>query len=56
VKANKSSFKSEGLQQLTHNNKLEKMELRKADSDLFGSGKQRETIVAHKEGETIATT
>ncbi len=40
VKAYKSSFKSEGLQQLTHNNKLKKMELRKADNDLFGSGKQ----------------
>ncbi|CAM6062100.1 unnamed protein product [Sphagnum tenellum] len=40
VKAYKSSFKSEGLQQLTHSNKLKKMELRKADNDLFGSGKQ----------------
>jgi chromosome segregation ATPase len=39
VKANKSSFKSKGLQQLTHNNKLEKMDLRKANNDLFGSRK-----------------
>ncbi len=40
VKADKSLFKSEGLQQLTYSNKLKKMELRMADSDLFGSGKQ----------------
>jgi len=40
VKADKSSFKSEGLQQLTHINKLKKMELRMADNDLFGSRKQ----------------
>ncbi len=40
VKANKSSFKFEGLQQLTHNNKLKKMELRMADNNLFGLGKQ----------------
>ncbi len=40
VKACKSSFKSEGLQQLTHSNKLEKMELRKADNNIFRSGKQ----------------
>jgi hypothetical protein len=40
VKADERSFKSEGLQQLTHSNKLEKMELRKADDDLFGSGKR----------------
>jgi hypothetical protein len=40
VKADESSFKSEGLQQPTHSNKLEKTELRKADNDLFGSGKQ----------------
>ncbi|CAM6009909.1 unnamed protein product [Sphagnum balticum] len=35
VKTDKSSFQSEGLQQLTHSNKLEKMELRRADSDLL---------------------
>jgi hypothetical protein len=40
VKADESSFESEGLQQLTHSNKLEKMELRKSDDDLFGSGKR----------------